>query len=144
MLKKSVEEYNLDESRVAIQGYSPVSYFESGKAEKGDEACAVEHAGVIYHMTSEEQMAKFKANPDRFVPAYGGWCAFGCAIGKKFPVDPDSFKIVDNRLFLFLKNEEVDALELWNRESEEEQTARADRYWESLTGEKARRLAKAS
>ncbi len=135
MNKKLVKEYNLDKTRVAVQGYSPVSYFESGKAEKGSEQFAVEHEGVIYYLTPAEQMEEFKADPNKYLPAYGGWCAYGMAIEKKFPIDPNCFKVVDNRLFLFLKNKDVDALQLWNKEDERDFTRKADRYWESLTGE---------
>jgi hypothetical protein len=67
-------------------------------------------------------------NPSKYIPAYGGWCAYGMATEKKFPIDPDYFKVVDNRLFLFLKNKDVDALELWNKEDEGEFTWKADRY----------------
>ena len=145
MFKKTFKGYNLDKTRIAMQGYSPVSYFEKGQAERGSAQFAVEHDGVVYHMTSAEQMEKFRSDPDRYVPAYGGWCAYGCAIEKKFPIDPNSFRIVEDRLFLFLKNKDVDALELWKTGDEDEQTEKADRYWESLTGEKPpRKLAKAS
>jgi YHS domain-containing protein len=135
MNKKLINECNLDKTRVAVQGYSPVSYFESGNAERGNKEFAVEHDGVIYYLTSTEQMEKFKADPNKYVPAYGGWCAYGMAIEKKFPIDPNNFKVVDDRLFLFLKNKDVDALELWNKEDEGDFTRKADKYWESLTGE---------
>jgi YHS domain-containing protein len=138
MAEKFIKEYNLDKTTVAIQGYSPVSYFEKGRAEEGRKEFAVEHEGVLYYLTSAEQMEKFKTHPEKYVPAYGGWCAYGMAIEKKFPIDPSCFKVVDSRLFLFLKNKEVDALELWNKEDETEFTRKADQYWDSLMGKRER------
>ncbi len=102
--------------QVAIGGYSPVSYFEQGRAELGSPQHAVEHDGKLYHLASAEQAKTFRANPDRFLPAHDGVCAYGVTVGKSFPVDPTNFKIVDGRLLLFLKNDEVDARELWEKE----------------------------
>ena len=71
---------------IAIEGYSPVSYFEKGVAEKGDARYAVNYRGVIYHLASAEQVRTFNAGPAKYEPAYDGWCAYGAAIGKKFAV----------------------------------------------------------
>ena len=116
---------------IALEGYSPVSYFEKGAPEKGDARYAVAHGGKTYHLASPQQVQQFNANPAKFLPAYDGWCAFGCAIDKKFPVDPRNFKIVDGRLFLFLKKPDIDALEKWNEGDEREQTRKADAYWKT-------------
>src|SRR5438128_2227452 len=106
---------NVSAAGVALEGYSPVSYFEAGKAEMGKAEYAVNHDGATYHFASAAQRETFRANPGKYLPAYNGWCAFGMAIEKTFPIDPKRFKIVDGRLLLFLKNEKVDALELWNK-----------------------------
>lgn len=100
---------------IAIGGYSPVSYFEKGRAELGSPDHAVEHEGKVYHLASAAQAHAFRENPDKYLPAHGGVCAYGVSIGKTFPVDPTNFKIVDGRLLLFLKNDEVDARELWEK-----------------------------
>lgn len=68
----------------------------------------------------------FDKDPDKYTPAYGGACAFGMSIGENFPVDPTKYKVVNDRLFLFLKNDETDALELWNKGDEAETIAKAD------------------
>ena len=59
---------------VAILGYSPVSYFSVGKPELGDPAFAVEFGGVTYWLTNREQLEMFKQDPERYIPAHGGWC----------------------------------------------------------------------
>lgn len=128
-----VHSHNVPASGVAIDGYSPVSYFTKGKAERGRPEFAVEHEGITYLLTSQEQVEVFKASPDRFVLAYGGWCAFGMAIQDKFPVDPTRFKIVNGRLMLFLRNEQVDALALWNKGDERENLRKADAHWTKVS-----------
>ena len=67
----------------------------------------------------------FRVSPEKYLPEYGGWCAFGMSKGEKFPVDPENFKIVDGRLLLFLKNDDVDARELWEKENAEAPSTKA-------------------
>ena len=118
---------------MAIDGYSPVSYFE-GRAEKGDALFAVEHGGVTYHLASAAQVQAFRADPERFLPAFGGWCAFGMAVEDKFPVDPRTFAIVDGELLLFLRNPGVDALELWRAGDEAQLLTKARAHWKKVQG----------
>lgn len=124
---------NLGADGIAIDGYSPVSYF-AGKAERGSEQFAVEHDGVTYQLTDASQVEEFERDPDRYVPAFGGWCAFGMAISDKFPVDPTSYKIVDGRLFLFLRNDRLSALEMWDDGDEAELTQKAAAHWMKVMG----------
>ena len=116
------------EKQIGIGGYSPVSYFEKGP-ELGKAEFSAMNKGVTYHFTSKEKVKKFETSPEKFSPAFGGTCAFGQSIEKEFAVDPTSYKIVDGRLFLFLKNAEVDALKLWNDGSEKELLAKAEEHF---------------
>ncbi len=125
--------YNLPAHGIAIEGYSPVSYFTEGKAVRGNEAFAVDHNGVTYHLASAEQAQLFRSNPDKYLPAYGGWCAFGMAKQDKFPIDPHNFKIVEGRLMLFLKNQSVDALALWNKGTEGQYVKQAEAHWKKVS-----------
>ncbi|MEQ8764377.1 MAG: YHS domain-containing (seleno)protein [Planctomycetota bacterium] len=125
--------FNVPGHGVAIEGYSPVSYFE-GRAELGSALFAVEHRGVTYHLTSADQVDQFKKSPDRFEPAFGGWCAFGMSVQDKFPVDPTCFRIVGGRLLLFLRNESIDAGELWEQGSEAELLEKATAHWKKVRG----------
>jgi YHS domain-containing protein len=127
-------EVNVDDRRVAVQGYSPVSYFDTGRPERGNAKFSTTYGGATYYFTSAAQVEKFKADPGKYVPAFNGWCAYGMAIEKTFPIDPAAFKIVDGRLFLFLKNDKVDALELWNKGDDTAQMSKADRLFQTLTG----------
>jgi YHS domain-containing protein len=117
----------------AIGGYSPVSYFEANAAEPGRPEFAATHAGKTYLFTSAAQKATFEADPERYVPAFGGTCAFGHVIEKEFPVDPTSFKIVDGKLLLFLKNDQVDAKALWEKEGDAACMIKANRNYRPKT-----------
>ena len=123
---------NLPSSGVALEGYCPVAYFKADKPLLGSEAHASTHKGVTYHFVSADAKALFDADPDVYVPAYGGWCATGMAMGDKFPVDPTNFKIVDGQLLLFLRNPNVDALELWDKGDEEKQLKKASQHWDKV------------
>ena len=124
---------NLPGHGVAIEGFSPVSYFD-GRVERGSALFAVEHDDVTYHLTSADQVARFKREPDRYVPAFGGWCAFGMSVSDKFPVDPESYLIVGGRLFLFLRNPGVDARRLWREGDERSLLKKAEAHWRKVRG----------
>lgn len=111
----------------AIAGYSPVSYFTKGAAEKGSPEYAVEHEGEVYFLTSREQMALFAENPEKYRPRHKA-CPYSLAYGMVLPLDPTNFKIVGDNLLLFHRSEEKDALLEWNESelSEDELLRRAD------------------
>jgi YHS domain-containing protein len=125
---------NVPADGIALDGYSPVSYFTQNAAQKGDARFAVEHNGVTYLLTSQQQVELFKQNPSRYEPQYGGWCAFGMAISDKFPVDPTKFKITNDKLYLFLDNAKVNALHLWEKGNESELVSKADAHWKKVAG----------
>ncbi len=126
--------YNLPSSGLALEGYCPVAYFAVNKAVGGKPEYASTHDDVTYHFVSADAKTAFDANPERYVPAFGGWCAFGMSVSDKFPVDPTVFKIVNGRLFVFLNNKNVDALELWNDGNERDLLEKAEAHWAKVTG----------
>lgn len=118
-------------TEIAIDGYSPVSYFEKNIAEKGDPKINAQYEGKEYLFVTESQKSAFVANPTKYAPAFGGACAFGHSVEKEFPVDPTSFKIIDGSLLLFLKNAEVDAKALWEKEGDSARMLKANNHWKS-------------
>lgn len=126
--------YNLPSSGIAIEGYCPVAYFAVNKPVKGKPEYASTYNGVTYHFVSADARRMFDANPEKYIPAYGGWCAFGMSVQDKFPVDPEKFKIVNGELLLFLHNEGIDALELWNKGEERELLKKAAAHWKRVQG----------
>jgi YHS domain-containing protein len=129
MSRAYLHNYNVPSSGVAIDGYCPVAYFAANKAIKGKPEFASTHNDITYYFVSADAKALFDKTPEKYLPAYGGWCATGMALGDKFPVDPTNFKISNGKLLLFLKNKNVDALEIWNKSPEQEQSGKADAHW---------------
>ena len=125
---------NVPSSGVALEGYCPVAYFAVGKPVRGSAEFAADHDGITYHFVSEDAKRMFEAEPEAYVPAFGGWCAFGMAVSDKFPVDPTRFKIVDGRLLVFLRNPGIDALALWNDGDEAQLLAKAAAHWKKVQG----------
>ncbi|MEO0574920.1 MAG: hypothetical protein AAF004_05605 [Pseudomonadota bacterium] len=111
----------------SIGGYSPVSYFTEDEAQLGDPEFSVVHDGQLFYLTSEEQVAVFKKNPDRYRPRHRS-CPYSLSIGMVLPLDPTNFKIIDDSLLLFHRSEEKDALLEWEASelSQEELLRRAD------------------
>lgn len=124
---------NIDNSNIALQGYSPVSYLDLGLAQRGNKAFKSEYRKVVYYFTSAEQKATFDKNPSKYMPEYGGFCAFGIYAGAKFRVDPTKFTVKDGKYFLFLNNVELDAKQLWLAENNHNKLKSvADTNWKKL------------
>ena len=85
---------------IAIRGYDPVAYFVSGAPAKGNAAISVEHAGARWLFANEANKRRFEADPHRYVPAYGGYCAYGAARGYLVEIDPNAWAIVKDKLYL--------------------------------------------
>lgn len=96
---------NASSTGLAMQGYDPVAYFTQGEATEGSYKITSVYNDATYRFSSEEHKAKFEANPEAYAPAYGGYCAFGTAMGFKFDGDPDHWKIVDDKLYLNLSQD---------------------------------------
>lgn len=125
---------NIDNSNIALQGYSPVSYADLNLAQKGVKEFKSEHEKIVYYFTSAEQKATFDRNPNKYLPEYGGYCAFGAYAGAKFRVDPTKFISKNGKYYLFLNNLELDAKQLWlNEKSHDKLAAAADGNWIKLS-----------
>ena len=95
---------NVTTTDLALRGYDPVSYFTDGAPTPGEIDITAEHQGAIYRFASAEHKAMFEADPAKYAPQYGGYCAFGLAQGYKFDGDPQVWKIVDDKLYLNLSS----------------------------------------
>ena len=134
LLAQDKQANNIDNSNIALQGYSPVSYLDLGLAQKGVKDHKSEHNKVVYYFTSAEQKAAFEKNPNRYLPQYGGYCAFGVYAGAKFRTDPNKFLVKDGKYYLFLYNVELDAQQLWLAENNHKKLAStANTNWEKLS-----------
>jgi YHS domain-containing protein len=113
---------------LAAHGYDVVAFFMEGKPIIGSDAHALAHDGGTYRFASQANLDTFKANHSRYEPAYGGFCAYGTALGKKFDGDPCFWKIVDGRLYLNL-NGDIQAQ--WSKDIAGNIT-KADSYWQRI------------
>lgn len=123
---------NIDDSKIGLHGYSPVSYLDLGLAQRGSKQYKVVHDKIAYYFTSNEQKAKFEKNPEKYLPQFGGFCAFGVYAGAKFRVDPNKFVVSNGKYYLFLNDVEVDAKQLWMAEKETKLLATANKNWKNL------------
>lgn len=87
---------------VGVGGYDPVSYFAGSRPVRGNGKYTVEYQGVTYLFANEADKTAFEKEPAKYLPAFGGYCAYGVAIGKKFWGDPEVWEIVDGTLYLNL------------------------------------------
>ncbi len=129
---------NLSDGGLALEGYDPVSYFDRGP-ERGRAELTAAHDGARYRFASPENRARFLADPERYLPRYGGWCAFGMGVDEaelgvpreRYGVDPESWEISGGELYLFHRSTFVDARQLWLQDRERVRQ-RADETWQRL------------
>ena len=126
-----IKHFNLDKG-VAIEGYDVVSYFVEDEPQKGKSSISAKYLGVIYRFATKEHRDLFIKNPKKYMPEYGGWCAYAMgAKNEKVSMDPKNYKIVDGKLYLFYKGFFSDTLEDWN-EDEENLKRKADKNWSEV------------
>ena len=123
--------FNLDNG-IAIKGYDPVSYFTENKAVKGSKDLSVFHQGIVYYFSTAANKEIFKANPFKYEPEYGGWCAYAMGEnGEKVSVDPETYKIINGKLYLFYNKYFTNTLKDWNK-NEDTLKKNADLNWPKL------------
>ena len=86
---------------IAIKGYDPVAYFTMSRAMKGSEAFAHEWLGETWHFANARHRDLFAADPVKYAPQFGGYCALGVAYGQNTAnIDPEAWRIIDGKLYL--------------------------------------------
>ena len=119
---------NTNKEGIALDGYDPVSYFLQ-KPSKGHKDFSVNENGVIYEFSSPQNEETFKKNPAKYEPQYGGWCAYAMGLrGAKVEVDPETYKVLDGKLYLFYNKFLNNTLTSWNRD-ELKLRNKADKNW---------------
>jgi YHS domain-containing protein len=113
------------QSGKAIRGYDPVAYFTESKAVKGDDKLVYKWNNADWHFSSQKNLDLFKANPEKYAPQYGGYCAYGLSNGYKAPTDADALTIENGKLYL---NYNLDVREEWNKEKKQ-RIEKADKNW---------------
>ena len=124
-------EYNLKNGYVA-EGYDVVSYFQQ-QVKKGNKQFTADFDGVKFQFSSKENRTLFNLNPKKYIPQYGGFCAY--AIGKngeKVSINPKTFEIREGKLYLFYNSWGTNTLEMWQKEDPESLQQKADENWKKI------------
>jgi YHS domain-containing protein len=112
----------------AINGYDPVAYFTENKPMKGNHSLSFKWNNATWYFASKGNLESFKANPEKYAPQFGGYCAYGLSQGKKAPTDPAAFTIVDDKLYL---NYNATVKQMWLKD-EKNYIMMANNNWPNL------------
>jgi YHS domain-containing protein len=118
---------------IGLKGYDPVAYFMTGKSTPGVDGYTYHWKGVTYRFASAENQDRFTAQPEQYLPQYGGYCAYAMSLNRIADIDPDRWAIVEGKLYL---NNNLWAHGLWSL-NKSGNIAAADRNWTTYpkTGE---------
>ena len=112
----------------AIKGYDPVAFFNAAKPVIGLKEYSYDWNGAKWYFSSNDNLNAFKANPEKFAPQYGGYCAYGTSEGHKAPTQTDTWTIVDNKLYFnYNKNVQTE----WKKD-QKNRIEKADKNWPSI------------
>ena len=101
---------NLNSNGVIIDGYDPVAFFTDSMPVKGSANYSYNWKGADWLFASTEHLDQFKADPEKYAPQFGGYCAYGCSQGHKAPTKPETWTIVSGKLYL---NYNGDVKKMW-------------------------------
>ena len=102
-----------DSNDVILAGHDAVAYFTQNKPVLGKSEFTAVHNDAIYRFSSADNRDAFNSNPEKYAPAYGGYCAFGTTFGKKFEIDGKAFEIVDGTLYV---NKNLEVYQAWEKD----------------------------
>jgi len=94
-------------TKAAVNGFDPVAFFTDSKPVNGSPFITAEYQGATYYFATEEHKKLFVEHPEKYAPQFGGYCAYGVAVGKLFPVDINTWQVRDGKLYLNLNPEIV-------------------------------------
>ncbi len=110
---------------LALKGYDPVAYFTDGQPTKGADQYSFRWKGAAYRFATAENLQRFKADPEKYLPQYGGYCAYAMSIDRIADIDPSKWAIVAGKLYL---NNNLFSQTLWSL-NKSGNIASADRNW---------------
>lgn len=117
---------------IGVQGYDLVAYF-SNQALKGKDEFTAKYDGVTYKFSSQKNKDLFAKNPTKYLPQYGGWCAYAMGTtGEKVSINPETFEIRNGKLYLFYNKLLTNTLDSWLKEKPEKLIPVADKNWAKL------------
>ena len=129
-------DYSANKENVAIGGYDVVAYHTRAEAVRGSAEHSVVHGGTTFYFSNAANQQMFKASPQKYLPQFGGYCAFAVAMKKaKVPADPQTFKLRDGKLYLFFNDfyqgKPFNTMIPWNQ-NEKEMLGHAEENWKAM------------
>lgn len=125
--------FNTTNQKLVGDGYDLVSYFSKREPIKGKASISSRFGGLLFYFSSQENKDIFVNNPSKYLPKYGGWCAYAIgAYAKKIEVDPLSYTIENGELYLFYKSYFNDTREKWIKNHDELKKS-AEENWQKIT-----------
>jgi YHS domain-containing protein len=97
---RSGSSVNTSEDGLAVKGYDVLSYFDQKSPMKGDPKYSYQYNGAKYNFVSRQHLDLFAKSPEAYLPQYGGYCALGTSMGHKADIDPESWAVIDGKLYL--------------------------------------------
>jgi YHS domain-containing protein len=125
-------DYNTKKGYVAA-GFDVVSYFVDQKPIEGKKKHQTTHDGAKFKFSSDKNLKLFIENPEKYIPQYGGYCAYAVAAKKtKMYIDPDAYEIRDGKLYLFYNSWLSNKLTDWQEGNTKELQKKGDTNWKEL------------
>ncbi len=124
-------DYN-DKGGFVAKGYDVVAYFDNAP-KAGKSKYTIKHEGAKYKFSTKTNLVKFKKNPTKYIPQYGGYCAYAMGKdGSKVSINPKTYEIIDGKLYLFYNSFGINTLKKWNKQAPKKLKKQADAYWEEV------------
>ena len=110
-----------------------VKVYFSKEAKQGNKKLSTDYDGVKFYFSSQDNLDTFKASPTKYIPEYGGFCAYAMGVkGDKVPINPETFEIRDGKLYLFYNSWGTNTLDLWIKEGAKQLKVKADKNWKKI------------
>ncbi len=132
----STADANVDANQVALRGFDTTSYLNVGKPTRAANEYTALFDGAIYRFVNATERDAFSANPGKFAPAYNGFCAMGAALGKKLDGDPEVYRLIEGRLYVFVS---TGAALAWDKDALGN-LAKADANWPRIRNKTPKEL----
>src|SRR6266481_5780280 len=110
---------------LALKGYDPVAYFTDGQPTKGADQYSFQWKGITYRFASAENLQRFRADPEKYLPQYGGYCAYAMSIDRVADISPTEWTIFEGKLYL---NNNFFSQRLWSL-NKNRRIRSADKNW---------------
>jgi YHS domain-containing protein len=125
-------DYNTKRGYVA-EGFDVVAYFLESKPVEGKKDFTIDYDNVKFKFSSQENLTLFNSNPEKYIPQFGGYCAYALAVkSKKVSINPETFEVRDGKLYLFYNKGKTNTLQFWLNEGAEELQVKADKNWQKF------------